>query len=177
MTHPMVRLEIERQSMDALAKRGAMRRLRQVSGRRLAALRAPALQPPVAFDDRLDLREINLVIFPDHRTCLILGKRQTAMEAVRRAVILNNVRRIGQTARMSLVAGRASAGPRALPFCLAVRDGGFDDVRDVLSGRCIRSTNSTNSGFVSPSSSARFMDRMNHRPTSLARGWVVTWRE
>ena len=117
----LVRLEIERQSMDALAKRGAMRRLRQGSGGRLAALRAPALQPPVALHDRLDLGKINGVIFPYHRACLILGKCQPAMLAMRRAVILNNVRRIGQTARMSIVAGRTSAGPRPFPLRLAVR--------------------------------------------------------
>ena len=53
-------------------------------------------------------------------------------------------------------------------------DGGFDDVRDVLSGRCNPSTRSINSGFVSRSSSSRFMDSVNHRPRPLARGWVVT---
>src|SRR5579863_4216992 len=70
--------------------------------------------------------------------------------------------------------GLAPPGRDPSRFALRSVDGGFEDVRDVLSGRCSRSTNSTNSGFVSPSSSLRFMDRMNHNRPALARGWVVT---
>src|SRR5579863_4963396 len=70
--------------------------------------------------------------------------------------------------------GLAPPGRDPSRFALRSVDGGFEDVRDVLSGRCSRSTNSTNSGFVSPSSSSRFMDRMNHNRPALARGWVVT---
>ena len=92
--------------------------------------------------------------------------------------------------RCSSTRSGASDKSRACPLCPAMAppgrdpsrfalrsvDGGFDDVRDVLSGRCRRRTSSTNSGFVSPSSSSRFTDRMNHTPTALARGWVVTFR-
>src|SRR5579863_1593491 len=73
--------------------------------------------------------------------------------------------------------GLAPPGRDPSRFALRSVDGGFEDVRDVLSGRCSRSTNSTNSGFVSPSSSSRFMDRMNHNRPALARGWVVTFEK
>src|ERR1035437_8857839 len=70
--------------------------------------------------------------------------------------------------------GLAPPGRDPSRFALRSVDGGFEDVREVLSGRCSRSTNSTNSGFVSPSSSSRFTGRMNHRQAALARGWVDT---
>ena len=90
--------------------------------------------------------------------------------------------------RWSSCASAVSARARACPLCpglappgrepsrLPLRsvDGGFDDVRDVLSGRCRPSNRSINSGFVSRSSSSRFIGSVNHRPTTLARGWVIT---
>lgn len=62
--------------------------------------------------------------------------------------------------------------PSRLPFRSV--DGGFDDVRDVLSGRCRPSSRSINSGLVSRSSSSRFTGSVNHRPPTLAKGWVIT---
>ena len=64
----------------------------------------------MAFDDWLDLRKIDFIVFPDHRTRLIFSKRQAAMEAMRRTVIFNDVRLFGQVAGMSLVAMLGAAG-------------------------------------------------------------------
>jgi hypothetical protein len=96
------------------------------------------------------------------------------MKAMRRAVIFNDVRLFSEVAGMPLVAMLRAAGTRPLPLCFSSVDGGFDEVREILSGCCRRSTNSTNSGFVSPSSSSRFTGRMNQTPAPLARVWVIT---
>ena len=90
-------------------------------GGRFAALRATALQPAMAFDDRLDFRKIDFVIFPYHRARFIFRKRQAAMATMRRAVIFNDVRCFGQATRMALVTGLGTAGARPLPLCLPVR--------------------------------------------------------
>jgi len=74
----------------------------------------------MALDDRLGLGKIYFVIFPYHRACFIFSKRQAAMNAMRRAVIFNSVRRFSQAAGMSLVAGFGAAGTRPLPLCLPV---------------------------------------------------------
>jgi hypothetical protein len=90
--------------------------------------------------------------------------------------------------RWSSRTSAVSASARACPLCpglaspgrepsrLTFRsvDGGFDDVRDVLSGRLSRSNRSINPGFVSRSSSSRFIGSVNHRPPPMARGWVIT---
>jgi len=96
-----------------------MRRLRQGRGGLLAARRATALQPAMAFDDWFDLRKIDFVLFTDHRARFIFSKRQAAMEAMRRPVIFNDVRLFGEVAGMPLVAMLRAAGTRtlhALPF-------------------------------------------------------------
>jgi hypothetical protein len=75
----------------------------------------------VAFDDRLDLGKVDLVIFPDHRARLIFSKRQAAMATVGRAVIFHHVRRFRQTASMALMAGLGPAGARTLALRFPVR--------------------------------------------------------
>jgi hypothetical protein len=87
-----------------LPKGGAVRRLRQVR----AAQRAPALQPPVALHKRFGLGKIDLMMFPDHRTCFTFRKRQAVMPTMRRAVIFIDMRRFGETAGMALMAGPGS---------------------------------------------------------------------
>ena len=106
--------------MNAHTKGRAMRGLRQGRGGFFAALRATALQPAMTFDDWLDLRKIDFIVFPDHRARLIFSKRPAAMEAMRRAVIFNDVRLFGEVAGMPLVAMLRAAGTRPLPLCLPV---------------------------------------------------------
>lgn len=146
----LVRLEVEHQRMNAPAKGRTLCRLRHGRGGCLAALRPTALQSAEAFDDRLHLGKVNLVIFPDHRTRFIFSKRQTTMATVCRSVIFRRVRRLSQDTGMGLVAGLAPAGAGTFSPRFPIRRGGFDDVREVLSGRCKPSTRSINSGFVSP---------------------------
>lgn len=170
----LMRLEIERQGMNAPAKRRApCRRWRGRAGR-LAAPRASAGQPAVPPDNRLDHGQVNLVIFPDHRAGRFSGKRQAAMTAMCRAIIFVSIGRLGQNTGVPLMAGLGTPGREPSRLAFLSVDGGFDDVRDVLSGRCSPSSRSINSGFVSRSRSSRFMDRMNHSQPALARGWVVT---
>jgi hypothetical protein len=73
------------------------------------------------FDDWLDLRKIDFVVFPDHRARLIFSKRPAAMQAMLRAVTFNDVRLFGEVAGMPLVAMLRAAGTPPLPLCLAVR--------------------------------------------------------
>jgi hypothetical protein len=130
--------------------------------------------PAVPPNNRLDLGQVDLVIFPNHLAHRIFDKWQTAMLAMRRAMVFVCISRFGQRTSVPLCPGLAPPGrePSRLPFRSV--DGGFDDVRDVLSGRCRPSNRSINSGFVSRSSSSRFIDSVNHRPTTLARRWVIT---
>ena len=74
----------------------------------------------MAFDDWLDLRKIDFVVFPDHRARFIFSKRPAAMDAMRRAVIFNDVRPFGKAAGMPLVAMLRAAGTRPLPLCLPI---------------------------------------------------------
>jgi hypothetical protein len=75
--------------------------------------------------------------------------------------------------------GLAPAGLARSRLSFRSVDGGLEDVRDVLSGRCGRSTNSTSSALLRGSSSSRRMPG-SHQPThSRTRGWVTTvqWAE
>ena len=74
----------------------------------------------MAFDDRLHFGKIDFVIFPDHCARFILSKRQAAMAALRGAVILNQIRRLGQFAGMPLVPCLGTPWTRPLPLRLAV---------------------------------------------------------
>ncbi len=65
------------------------------------------------------------------------------------------VRIIADDAAMALVTGLGAAGLGVLPLLLAVRRGGLDEVREVFSGRCSRSTSSISSSRLSRSSSLR----------------------
>ena len=75
----------------------------------------------MASDDRLDLGEVDLVIFPDHHAGRILGKRQAAMATVRRAMVFVSIGRFGQNAGVPLMAGLGAARPRTFPLRLPVR--------------------------------------------------------
>jgi hypothetical protein len=86
---------------------------------------------------------------------------------MRRAMVFASIGRLGQNAGVP-------PGRKPSRFAFLSVEGGCEDVRDVLSGRCIPSTRSINSGFVSRSSSSRFIDIVNHSTAALARGWVVT---
>ena len=117
----LVRLEIERQGMNAWPKRCALcRRWRGRAGR-FAAPRAAAGQPAVPPDNRLDLGQINLVIFPDHCAGRIFGKWKAAMTTVLWAMVFVSIERFSQNAGVSLMAGLGAARPRTLTLRLPVR--------------------------------------------------------
>lgn len=107
--------------MDPVPERRALRRCRQGRRRRLAAAGTTAFQPPVPPDHRLDLGQVDLVIFPDRRAGRILGKRQAAVVTMRRAMVFVSIGRFGQNAGVPLMAGLGAAGPRTFLLRLAIR--------------------------------------------------------
>jgi hypothetical protein len=90
------------------------------------------------------------------------------------AMVVVRIGRFSQNAGMPLMPGLGTLGRPPSRFAFLSVDGGFDDVRDALSVRRIPSNRSINSGFVSRSSSSRFMDRMNHNTHAWARTRVIT---
>ena len=117
----LVRLEIERQGMNARAKRCALCRPWRGRSGRLSASCAAAGQPAVPPDNRLDLGQINLVIFPDHRAGRIFGKWQAAMATALGAMVFVSIGRFGQNTGVPLMAGPGTARPRTLALRLPVR--------------------------------------------------------
>ena len=97
--------------MDPVPERRALSRCWQRRSGSLAALGAATFQTPMASDDRLDLGEVDLVIFPDHHAGRILGKRKAAMVTVRRAMVFASIGRFGQNAGVPLMAGLGAARP------------------------------------------------------------------
>ena len=88
--------------MDAAAKRRTDRRLWHWRAGCLAALYTAAGQPAVPSHERLDLRKVDLVIFPDYIGRRILAKWQTAMLAMRRAMVFAHIGCFGQRAGVPL---------------------------------------------------------------------------
>ena len=86
----------------------------------MSQCRAAALEPAVAFDNRLGWRQVDLVIFANHLTRRILTKRQAAMLAMRRAMVLVGIGCLGQCAGMPLMPRLGTTGPRAFPLNLLV---------------------------------------------------------
>lgn len=107
--------------MDPVPERRALRRCRQGRRRRFAAVGTTAFQPPVPPDHRLDLGQVDLVIFPDHRAGRILGKRQDAVVTLRWAMVFVSIGRFGQNAGVPLMAGLGPTGTRSFSLRLAIR--------------------------------------------------------
>ena len=107
--------------MNARAKRRALCRCWCGRAGRFAAPRAAAGQPAVPPDNRLDLGQVNLVIFPDQCTGRILRKWQAAMATVLWTMVLVSIGRGGQNAGVSLMAGLSTARSRTLTLRLPVR--------------------------------------------------------
>ena len=92
----LVRLEVERQRMNAAAKRRTLRRLRNGRAGCLAALCATAGQPAVPPHKRLHLGQVDLVIFADYLARRIFAKWLAAMLAMRRAMVFVRIGRRSQ---------------------------------------------------------------------------------
>jgi hypothetical protein len=116
----LVGFEIERQRMDAAAKRRALRRRRQRRAGYLAASCASASQPAVPPDDRLHLRKVDLVIFAHHIAMRIFPKWQAAMCAMRRTMVFVRIRRFGQRTGVPFVPRLCTTGARTFPFALLI---------------------------------------------------------
>ena len=74
-------------------------------------------------DDRLDLRKIDLVIFPDDIAHRIFAKWQAAMLTMRRPVVFVCIGRFRQRASMTLMPRLATTGPRTFPLALPIGRG------------------------------------------------------
>jgi hypothetical protein len=116
----LVRLEIERQRVDLAAERCALRRLWHWRAGCLAACRAATGHPAVPPNNRLDLGQVDLVIFPDHLAHRIFDKWQTAMLAMRRAMVFVCISRFGQRTSVPFMPRLGTAGPRTYPLALPV---------------------------------------------------------
>ena len=81
---------------------------------------------------------------------------------------------IAQDAAVALMAGLRAAGLDCSRRSLRSVAGDFDEVREVFSGRCSRSTNSISSSRLSRSRSLRPIPRGNQRNWDRARAWVIT---
>ena len=62
-------------------------------------------------DDRLDLGQVDLVLFADYLAGRILAKWQAAMLAMRRAMVFVRIGRFGQRAGVPLMTRLSSTGP------------------------------------------------------------------
>ena len=158
-----------------------MRRLRQKRGGRFAALRATALQPAMTFDDGFDFRQVDLVIFPNHRARLIFCKRQATMATMRRAVIFNDIRRFGQAAGMAFVAGLGTAWARSFRPSWASEITSFTPVRPRRSRSLRKSDQKTSASLGQISSAIAHRHRKQRRrhgypPVPLRSTYGQPWR-
>ena len=117
----LVGLQVERQRVNATAKRRALRRLWHGRAGCLAACRAATGQPAVPPNNRLDLGQVDLVIFPDHLARRILAKWQAAMLAMRRAMVFVCIGQFGQRAGVPRMPRLGAARPRTVSLRLPVR--------------------------------------------------------
>ena len=115
-----VGLEVERQRVNAPTKRRTLRRLWHGHAGCLAAPYTAAGQPAVPSHKRLDLRKVDLVIFPDYISRRILAKWQAAMLVMRRAMVFAHIGCFGQRAGVPLRPRLGTARPRAFPLALPV---------------------------------------------------------
>ena len=87
----------------------------------LAACRAAAGHPAVLPHKRLDLGQVDLVIFPDHLGRRILDKWQAAMLAMRRAMVFVCIGRFGQRTSVPFMPRLGTTRPRTVSLRLPVR--------------------------------------------------------
>ena len=116
----LVGLEVERQRVNAPTKRRTLRGLWHGRVGCLAALYTAAGQPAVPSHKRLDLRKVDLVIFPNHLAHRILAKWLAAMLAMRRAMVFVCISRFGQRTSVPFMPRLGTAGPRTFPLALPV---------------------------------------------------------
>ena len=71
-------------------------------------------------DDRLDLGQIDLVIFPDDSAHHIFAKWQAAMLTMRRAMVFVCISLFGQRAGVPFMSRLGATGPRTFPLAFPI---------------------------------------------------------
>ena len=156
--------------MDARPERSACRRVRQRRGDDHSARRAAHRKAPVALDHWMDLGKFDGLVFACRLGGQVLRELGLATGALIRTVVDLPVERLAHGAGVALVAGLAPPGLALSRRSLRSVAGGFDDVRDVFSGRCSRSNRSISSSFDSRCKSPRSIPPRIQRQAPLARG-------
>ena len=148
-------LEIGRHGMDARPERRACRRVRQRRGDDHSARRAAHRKAPVALDHWMDLGKFDGLVLACRLGGQVLRELGLATGALTGTMVDLTVERLTHGAGVALVAGLAPPGLALSRRSLRSVAGGFDDVRDVFSGRCSRSNRSISSSFDSRCKSPR----------------------
>ena len=71
-------------------------------------------------NNRLDLGQVDLVIFPDYLAHRIFDKWQAAILAMRRAMVFVCISCFGQSTSVPFMPRLGAAGPRTFPLALTV---------------------------------------------------------
>ena len=125
-------------------------------------------------DERFHLREINLLVHTDGLGWQIRHPHRCAAEAPAGTGLNHLIGRVADDPAVALRPALGAAGFERSRCSLRSVEGGFDEVREVFSGRCNRSTSSISSSLLRRSRSLRPMPLRNQQNLTPARAWVIT---